>query len=102
VVILREVPCEERAPARRDVRHDGSCAEQSDSGELEIISKDWEGRNRTAIFVVQTILGELLGFRAKQIGFSDDPVAMDDLISSLERLCDEPAGWQLMQKKAGY
>ena len=24
---------------------------------------------------------------------------MDDLISSLERLCDEPAGWQLMQKK---
>src|SRR5262249_50394362 len=46
VVILRKVPREERAPARSDVRHDASCAEQSDAGELETISKDWEGRNR--------------------------------------------------------
>jgi hypothetical protein len=32
--------CEERRS------RDGSCTEQSDSGELETISKDWEGRNR--------------------------------------------------------
>jgi hypothetical protein len=58
----------------------------------------------TALFVCQTILAEVLGFRATgaKIEFKDNPVRLSDVLGMIDRACEGPAGWQLLQSKAGY
>jgi hypothetical protein len=58
----------------------------------------------TALFVCRTVLVETLGYRAAgvKVEFKDDPVRLSDVLGAIDKLCDGPAGWQLMQRKAGY
>ena len=57
----------------------------------------------TANFVCREILGQVLGSQGAgmRLEFSEDPVRLSDLLGALER-ASGAAGWQLMQKKAGY
>jgi hypothetical protein len=58
----------------------------------------------TATFVCRMILAEVLGYRAAgvKVEFKDDPVRLCDVLGAIDKSCDGPSGWQLMQKKAGY
>jgi hypothetical protein len=58
----------------------------------------------TAIYVAKTIVDEVLGVgRGNQaiVSFKQEPIAVADVISVIERLCGGPAGWQHLQRKAG-
>jgi hypothetical protein len=58
----------------------------------------------TATFVCRTILAEVLGYRASgaKIEFKDDPLRLCDVLGAIDKLCEGPGGWQVMQKKAGF
>src|ERR1700741_1661606 len=60
--------------------------------------------NETAIFAIRTLLTQVIGYKARraQIDFDRDPITVEDLFTTLEKLCGGAAGWQLAQKLAGY
>jgi hypothetical protein len=67
------------------------------------------GRDRlvevsTAIFVVKTIVGEVIGaYRVGKVEFKE-PVSVGDCLDRIDQLVGvgSAAGWQRIQKKAGY
>jgi hypothetical protein len=58
-----------------------------------------------AIHVAATIVNETVGRGIGNqaiVAFKTEPVTVADVLAVIERLCGGPAGWQLLQKKAGY
>jgi hypothetical protein len=35
------------------------------------------------------------------VAFKTEPITVSDVLAVIERLCGGPAGWQLLQRKAG-
>jgi hypothetical protein len=57
----------------------------------------------TAVFAVKVIVDEVCGAgRGNQAAFRTEPVAVEDVLSVIDRLCGGPAGWQLLQRKANF
>jgi hypothetical protein len=59
----------------------------------------------TAIFVAKSVVDEALGAGRGNpaIGaFKNEKPTVADVLAVIERLCGGPAGWQRLQKKAGF
>jgi hypothetical protein len=58
----------------------------------------------TAIFAIRMLLLQTQGYKAHraEISFDHDPVTVEELFGTLERLLGGAAGWQLAQKLGGY
>jgi hypothetical protein len=60
----------------------------------------------TAIYVAKTIVDEALGAgRGNQaiVEFKNEPVMISDILATIDRLCGgNPAGWQRLQRRAGF
>jgi hypothetical protein len=58
----------------------------------------------TAIFAIRVLLVQTIGYKAHrtEIAFSNDPVTVEELFGTLEKLCGGPAGWQAAQKLGAY
>jgi hypothetical protein len=58
----------------------------------------------TAIFAIRVLLVQTIGYKAHrtEVAFSDDPVTVEELFGTLERLCGGSEGWQAAQKLGAY
>ena len=56
----------------------------------------------TAVYTVKTIVSESVGPRYSQsVAFREESVSVADVLAAIEKLSG-PAGWRLVQKKAGF
>jgi hypothetical protein len=63
------------------------------------VSKD------VAIYAAATVVNEAVGRGLGNqaiVAFKNDPVTVSDVLAVIDRLCGGPAGWQMLQRKAGY
>ena len=59
----------------------------------------------TAIYVVSCVVNATIGGgRGNQaiVMIKEDPTTVADVLSTIEKLCGGPGGWQTLQKRAGY
>jgi hypothetical protein len=94
-------PVEPEAPIKRKEGEEQSSAfwAQFCGNESRSVEK------KTAIFAAATIVNETVG---RGMGnqaitmFKSEPVVVSDVLRVIERLCGGPAGWQTIQRKAGF
>jgi hypothetical protein len=66
--------------------------------------RDRLAERETAIYVVRTIVGEVLGaHRVGQVNFEDGDITVDDVLNAIDRKVGvgNAAGWQRLQTRAG-
>jgi hypothetical protein len=96
------VKAEELSPI---VRKEGD--ENSSAFWANFVSGTGERRvdKATAIFAVKVIVDEVCGVgRGNQalVAFKTELVAVEDVLSVIEKLCGGPAGWQHLHRKANF
>jgi hypothetical protein len=96
------VPTTQPAAQTPIVRKDGEESSQAFWNQFVRGAGQWLVEKTTAVFVVKTVVYESVGpkFANQPIIFRDEPVSVADVLSAIERLSG-PAGWQLIQRKAG-
>jgi hypothetical protein len=87
------------------VRRDGEERSSAFWAQFASGSSDRIVEKATAIFVAKSVVDEVLGTGRGNpaIGaFKNEKPTVADVLAVIERLCGGPAGWQRLQKKAGF
>jgi len=102
------VPEREGAPAIQAppiIRREGTEATSAFWDQFASGTGDRLVEKATAIYVASQIVNETIGDgRGDQaiVMIKEDPTTVADVLSTIEKLCGGPGGWQTLQKRAGY